>query len=105
GRMVSVQVIPFGEWQRVILTRDITQFRAVEKMRREFVANVSHELRTPLTVVAGFVETLRDERDPQAAARYLDLMADQAGRMLRLVEDLLTLSSLESAPPPAMDEA
>jgi two-component system, OmpR family, phosphate regulon sensor histidine kinase PhoR len=104
GHQVSIQVIPFGEWQRVILTRDITQFRAVEKMRREFVANVSHELRTPLTVVAGFIETLRDERDPAAVARYLDLMADQSGRMLRLVEDLLTLSSLESAPPPPMDE-
>jgi two-component system phosphate regulon sensor histidine kinase PhoR len=104
GRVISLQIIPFGEWQRVVLTRDVTQFRMVERMRREFVANVSHELRTPLTVVAGFIETLRDERDPAAAKRYLDMMADQAGRMQRLVEDLLTLSSLESAPPPAMDE-
>jgi two-component system phosphate regulon sensor histidine kinase PhoR len=104
GHVISLQVIPFGEWQRVVLTRDITQFRTMERMRREFVANVSHELRTPLTVVAGFIETLRDERDPAAAKRYLDLMAEQSGRMQRLVEDLLTLSSLESAPPPAMDE-
>jgi two-component system phosphate regulon sensor histidine kinase PhoR len=103
GRVISLQVIPFGEWQRVILTRDITQFRTVERMRREFVANVSHEMRTPLTVVSGFVETLRDEEDPQARRRYLDLMADQASRMQRLVEDLLTLSSLESSPPPPMD--
>jgi two-component system phosphate regulon sensor histidine kinase PhoR len=73
-------------------------------MRREFVANVSHEMRTPLTVVSGFIETLRDEEDPKARQRYLDLMADQAGRMQRLVEDLLTLSSLESSPPPPMDE-
>jgi two-component system phosphate regulon sensor histidine kinase PhoR len=73
-------------------------------MRREFVANVSHEMRTPLTVVSGFIETLRDEEDPKARERYLDLMADQAGRMQRLVEDLLTLSSLESSPPPSMDE-
>jgi two-component system phosphate regulon sensor histidine kinase PhoR len=73
-------------------------------MRREFVANVSHEMRTPLTVVSGFLETLRDEKDPQAQARYLDLMSEQSGRMLRLVEDLLTLSSLESSPPPPMEE-
>ena len=104
GRILSFQVVDYGEAQRLVLTRDITQFRQVETMRREFVANVSHELRTPLTVVAGFIETLRDETDPAAARRYLDLMSDQAGRMQRLVEDLLTLSSLESAPPPPMEE-
>ncbi len=103
-RVLSLQVVPYGESQRLVLSRDITQFERVERMRREFVANVSHELRTPLTVVAGFIETLRDERDPQAARRYLDLMADQATRMQRLVDDLLTLSSLESSPPPPMEE-
>ena len=105
GRVISIQAVDYGDAQRLVLTRDITQFQRVERMRREFVANVSHELRTPLTVVSGFVETLRDERDPEAARRYLDLMADQAGRMQRLVEDLLTLSALESAPLPPMDEA
>ncbi|MBC8023631.1 MAG: phosphate regulon sensor histidine kinase PhoR, partial [Burkholderiales bacterium] len=88
----------------LVLSRDITQFRQVERMRREFVANVSHELRTPLTVIAGFIETLRDERDGAASERYIDLMEEQAGRMQRLVEDLLTLSSLESAPPPPLEE-
>jgi two-component system phosphate regulon sensor histidine kinase PhoR len=73
-------------------------------MRREFVANVSHELRTPLTVVSGFIETLREEEDPVAMRRFLELMGEQAGRMQRLVEDLLTLSSLESAPPPPLEE-
>ena len=102
-RALSVQVIPFGDSQALILSRDITQFQHVERVRREFVANVSHELRTPLTVVSGFVETLRDEPDPEAAKRYLDLMQAQADRMLRLVEDLLTLSSLESSPPPPME--
>ncbi len=104
GRAISIQVIAYGEGQRLVLSRDVTQFRTIERMRREFVANVSHELRTPLTVIAGFIETLRDERDREASGRYLDLMADQSGRMQRLVEDLLTLSALESAPPPAMDE-
>ncbi len=104
-RVISLQVVSYGEGRRLVLTRDITQFRQVERVRREFVANVSHELRTPLTVVCGFIETLREERDSEAAGRYLDLMDTQAQRMLRLVEDLLTLSSLESAPPPPLEES
>jgi two-component system phosphate regulon sensor histidine kinase PhoR len=104
-RVLSMQVIAYGENQRLVLTRDITQFRQVERMRREFVANVSHELRTPLTVITGFIETLRDEPDPEAARRYIDLMSGQAQRMLHLIEDLLTLSSLESAPPPPLEES
>jgi two-component system phosphate regulon sensor histidine kinase PhoR len=103
-RALSVQVVEYGAGQRLVLSRDITQFQQVERVRREFVANVSHEMRTPLTVVAGFVETLREEEDPAARARYLDLMAGQAARMQRLVEDLLTLSALESSPPPPMEE-
>jgi two-component system phosphate regulon sensor histidine kinase PhoR len=99
-----MQVVEYGENQRLVLTRDVTQFRQVERMRREFVANVSHELRTPLTVVSGFLETLRDEKDPEAARRYIELMTAQAKRMERLVEDLLTLSSLESSPPPPMEQ-
>jgi two-component system phosphate regulon sensor histidine kinase PhoR len=104
GQVLSLQVIPYGDSQRLVLSRDITQFKRVERMRREFVANVSHELRTPLTVISGFIETLRDEKDAAASRHYLDLMATQAGRMQRLVEDLLTLSSLESSPPPPMEE-
>ena len=103
-RVLSLQVVSYGHDQRLVLSRDVTQFKQVERMRREFVANVSHELRTPLTVVSGFLETLRDERDPAAAARYVDLMAEQAKRMQRLVEDLLTLSSLESSPAPPLEE-
>ena len=102
-RMLSLQVIPFGESQQLVLSRDVTQLQQLEKMRREFVANVSHELRTPLTVVAGFIETLREDEDDAVTRQYLDLMAAQSDRMRRLVEDLLTLSALESSPPPAMD--
>ena len=104
GRVLSLQVVEYGDGQRLVLSRDITQFQNVERMRREFVANVSHELRTPLTVVSGFIETLRDETDPAATQRFLALMGEQADRMQRLVEDLLTLSSLESAPPPPLEE-
>ena len=103
-RVLSVQMIPYGALQSLVLSRDITRFEKLEGMRREFVANVSHEMRTPLTVIAGFLETLRDETDPDAARRYIDLMDEQSRRMQRLVEDLLTLSSLESSPPPPIDE-
>jgi two-component system phosphate regulon sensor histidine kinase PhoR len=103
-RILSLQVIDYGEDQKLVLSRDITQFRKVEQVRREFVANVSHELRTPLTVIAGFLETLRDEKDRAAADRYIALMGEQAARMQRLVEDLLTLSALESAPPPPLEQ-
>ena len=103
-RTLSLQLIAYGDDQRLVLSRDITQFRKMDEVRRDFVANVSHELRTPLTVISGFLETVRDEADREAARRYVDLMAEQAGRMERLVEDLLTLSSLESSPPPPVDE-
>jgi two-component system phosphate regulon sensor histidine kinase PhoR len=103
-RVLSVQIVRYGEGQCLVLSRDITRFEKLETMRREFVANVSHEMRTPLTVVLGFLETLQEETDPAAAQRYIDLMAEQSVRMLRLVEDLLTLSSLESSPPPPMEQ-
>src|SRR5512140_2287529 len=103
-RALSIRVIPYGSDQRLVLSRDVTQFERVERMRSEFVANVSHELRTPLTVIAGFLETLRDEADPKARERYVELMTQQSQRMQRLVEDLLTLSALESSPPPPMEE-
>jgi two-component system phosphate regulon sensor histidine kinase PhoR len=74
-------------------------------MRRDFVANVSHELRTPLTVLAGFLETIQDLKlDASRVRDYVGLMAPQAERMKRLIDDLLTLSSLEHAPPPPAAE-
>ncbi|MBK6336506.1 MAG: hypothetical protein IPF60_12305 [Betaproteobacteria bacterium] len=73
-------------------------------MRRDFIANISHELKTPLTVVAGFIETLQElELDPAQRARYLALMQEQAGSMQRLVDDLLTLSTLESEQNPPVE--
>jgi two-component system phosphate regulon sensor histidine kinase PhoR len=104
GRVLSLQAVKYGEDQRLVLSRDVTQFKQVERMRREFVANVSHELRTPLTVISGFLETLRDEHDREAAQRYIALMTEQSRRMERLVEDLLVLSALESSPPPPMED-
>ena len=74
-------------------------------MRRDFVANVSHELRTPLTVLSGFLETIKELKlDPQRSREYINLMLEQGRRMERIVDDLLTLSTLESAPSPSLDE-
>ncbi len=76
---------------------DTTDLQTADRMRRDFVANVSHELRTPLTALLGFIETLRGPaRDDKAAQdRFLAIMEDEAGRMNRLVRDLLSLSRVE----------
>ncbi|MEA3192705.1 MAG: two-component system, OmpR family, phosphate regulon sensor histidine kinase PhoR [Betaproteobacteria bacterium] len=100
----ALQLVPYGESQQLLLSRDVTQAERLETMRRDFVANVSHELRTPLTVLVGFLETVRELKlDPQRTRDYLGMMQDQSARMQRIIEDLLTLSVLESAPPPATD--
>jgi two-component system phosphate regulon sensor histidine kinase PhoR len=98
---IVLLVVSFGRSQKLLLSRDTTQAERVETMRRDFVANVSHELRTPLTVLVGFLETVRDlPLDPQRVRDYVAMMSDQAGRMQRIIDDLLALSTLESAPPP-----
>jgi len=104
--VVSIKLIPYGGNKRLLISRDITQFKLVEAMRRDFVANVSHELRTPLTVVNGFVETLQDMPDlnQEGARRALQLMAEQTRRMDNLVADLLTLSRLENEQSPLREE-
>ena len=104
GVALSLRIIPYGQSQKMLLSRDVTQFERVDAMRRDFVANVSHELRTPLTVLVGFLETLRNLKlDPQRQHDYLGMMQEQAARMQRIIEDLLTLSALDSAPPASAD--
>ena len=107
GHTLALQVISFGEDQKLLLSRDITQLERLETMRRDFIANVSHELKTPLTVVLGFIETLIDAHPDlphEEAATYLNLAMQQAQRMQRLVDDLLTLSALETDSPPPSEE-
>uniref|UniRef100_UPI0031DF9F55 phosphate regulon sensor histidine kinase PhoR n=1 Tax=Cupriavidus sp. TaxID=1873897 RepID=UPI0031DF9F55 len=91
--ITSVQILPYGENRKLVLTQDITKVESTEAMRRDFVANVSHELKTPLTVLMGFLETVRDlpvsEEDRK---RYIDLMLVQSMRMQHIVEDLLALA-------------
>ena len=104
GRVFSIYLIPYAGNRRLMQIKDVTQADLLDRMRRDFVANVSHELRTPLTVLAGFLETLQEiEVDRDERQRYLAMMAEQSKRMESIVQDLLTLSSIESAPPPDND--
>ncbi|WP_454752207.1 phosphate regulon sensor histidine kinase PhoR [Cupriavidus necator] len=95
--VIAVQILPYGDNRKLVITQDITKLENTEAMRRDFVANVSHELKTPLTVLTGFLETVRDlpvsEEDRR---RYIDLMLVQSVRMQSIVEDLLALARLES---------
>jgi two-component system phosphate regulon sensor histidine kinase PhoR len=101
---IVLQVISYGRAQKLLLSRDTTQAERVETMRRDFVANVSHELRTPLTVLVGFLETVRElQLDARRVRDYMGMMREQAARMQHIIEDLLALSTLESAPPPPED--
>ncbi|WP_153111764.1 phosphate regulon sensor histidine kinase PhoR [Propionivibrio limicola] len=107
GLTLLLQVIPYGNDQSLLVSRDISQLERMETMRRDFIANVSHELKTPLTVVAGFSEMLAEGYEEYSAdevKRYLKLICEQNGRMQHLIEDLLTLSSLESGGAPPIDE-
>jgi two-component system phosphate regulon sensor histidine kinase PhoR len=98
---LSLQIVPFGVEEKLLMSRDITRLEAVARVRRDFIANVSHELKTPLTVLSGFIETLAEvPLDEPQRKRCLALMGDQAQSMQRLVEDLLTLSTLESEESP-----
>lgn len=85
----------------LLVLHDITQLKRLEMMRRDFVANVSHELRTPITIIKGYAETLIEDAEriePGARDRFLGKIVGNAERLNILVEDLLTLSRLESKP-------
>ncbi|TWB41826.1 ATP-binding protein [Nitrospirillum pindoramense] len=106
-RVLEVRVTPFQpaaedgaderEITAIITLHDITAIKRSEQMRADFVANASHELRTPLSTLVGFIETLRGPArdDADARDRFLAIMQEQAGRMSRLVMDLLSLSRIE----------
>lgn len=110
GQTLLLQIVPYAEHENLLLSRDVSDQERLDMMRRDFVANVSHELKTPLTVVSGFAEMLAGqydagdtengeagEPDPALTRRYLGLISEQSQRMQRMIEDLLTLSSLEAS--------
>ncbi len=88
---------PGRDGELLILLRDVTGARQLDNLRSDFIANVSHELKTPLATLLGFIETMRGPAKDDAVAqeRFLGIMQDQAGRMSRLVSDLLSLSRIE----------
>src|SRR5213079_2902231 len=115
-RTTYLDQVPVDRWMELIITpvpvptlfggtdkcmlmtfHDQTPLRRVEEMRADFVANASHELRTPLAALSGFIDTLQGPArdDPKARERFLGIMHNQATRMARLIDDLLSLSRVE----------
>lgn len=95
-QVLSIQLIPFTDDNKILISRDITQIERAETIRRDFIANISHELRTPMTVIHGFLEHLVNDEARQGAGKFAHLMFEQSQRILRLIDDLLTLSRLEA---------
>lgn len=96
-RRLEIRLVPYGDVQYLLLARDTTHLYRLEIMRRDFIANVSHELRTPLTVLYGVAETLEDElADQPDLLHSVQMLRGQSERMKLLVDDLLTLSRLET---------
>ena len=101
GVLVAPVEMPYGDGGRetvyILSFRDLSESRRIDRMRTDFVANASHELRTPLASLRGFIETMQGpaKNDEKARERFLAIMLEQATRMSRLVDDLLSLSRLE----------
>jgi two-component system phosphate regulon sensor histidine kinase PhoR len=96
--LVHASPLSGSDERLLVVFVDVTELRRLESLRRDFVANASHELRTPIAAVRSATETLLDGAlvDPRAAARFVDIIGRNAGRLQSLVEDLLELSKLES---------
>jgi two-component system phosphate regulon sensor histidine kinase PhoR len=102
GRRMAATVAPLTKGAEldsdiIVLLRDLTEVERINQMRADFIANASHELRTPLASLRGFIETLQGtaKDDPAARERFLAIMAEQASRMTRLIDALLSLSRVE----------
>jgi two-component system, OmpR family, phosphate regulon sensor histidine kinase PhoR len=96
SKQLQIQITRFGQQERLIVIRDITQVHNLEQMRQDFVANVSHELRTPLTVINGYIETISDNNKTPTWEKPLQQILQQGKRMSLLINDLLVLSKLET---------
>lgn len=101
NKQLQFQITRYGKDERLVMVRDISRIHRLEQIRKDFVANVSHELRTPLTVIKGYVETLLDHCGDIAPQweKPLQQMLQQGERMSLLVNDLITLSLLETDDP------
>lgn len=103
---LELRIAPYGDTQKLLVARDITTIHRTNQMRKDFIANASHELRSPLTVIAGYLEGLADDiKDcPESWRPQIKQMRKQTERMQRLIEDLLKLSTLETAAEPDESE-
>ncbi len=97
-RTFDVKIIPYFESHKLLVVRDITELYQLAQIRRDFIANASHELRTPLTVLKGYLELMQDMPGEQQILwkTPLEHMENQSNRMQAIIEDLLTLSSMEA---------
>ncbi len=97
-RILEFQIALFGEHERLMIVRDITQLHRLELMRKDFVGNVSHELGTPITVIKGYLEAILDNMEGMDVKwqKPMQQMHQQSIRMENIVKDLLLLSSLET---------
>ncbi|MFT4671781.1 MAG: two-component system phosphate regulon sensor histidine kinase PhoR [Pseudohongiellaceae bacterium] len=98
SKVLEFQIALFGEHERLMIVRDVTQFHRLESMRKDFVGNVSHELGTPITVIKGYLEAIMDNIDSldERWRKPMRQMHQQSNRMESIVRDLLLLSSLET---------
>ena len=96
--LIEIRIVPYADDLRLLVARNVTQLRFMERVRSDFVANVSHELRTPLTVIRGYTETLNDHADqfPEKYGPMLMRIEEQTLRMQSLIDDLLSLTRLET---------
>ncbi|MBR7629611.1 phosphate regulon sensor histidine kinase PhoR [Aeromonas popoffii] len=97
-KSLEFRIMPYAEDQAMLVVRDVTRLRSLEKTRKHFVSNVSHELRTPLTVLKGYLEMTEELPPPDLWAKAHRVMMEQTIRMDNLVNQLLTLSRIEAAP-------
>lgn len=105
-RKLILHIIKFENRRQILVTHDVTENERIDRMRRDFIANASHELRTPLTVINGFLEinAMQPDMDSKTRAGHIKLMTEQGQRMQSLVEDMLTLTRLESVDFPLRPE-
>jgi len=103
-----LRVVPYGDGQRLLIARDVTELKRLEQARRDFVANASHELRTPLTVLRGYLDMMDEDAKKEAGLAPwrvpISDMLSQARRMGQIVNDMLTLAKLDSDVPTGKSE-
>ncbi|WP_159431487.1 two-component system histidine kinase PnpS [Caldanaerovirga acetigignens] len=101
-KILKASIIPFKDKREktagcIVVVKDLTEIKRIEKMRTDFICNISHELKTPLTSIRGFVETLNDGayQNPALAKRFLKIIEKEVGRLCRLIDNMLDLSMIE----------